>query len=186
MSSTPATTHTFLVERGVESYLLQELVAMAIGNAPDPEFLEGLAALLDHGCFRNVAQLRTAIRDYVAKGNNGVSDNADYIRILADTRTFTDVRTGDTFLEYVGTDDATAIRLEELLGDTVPEWFFPALCVVARRTNSMTFAEEVAALLQLWEICAIPASRTAAEFLEFYRPVLERKAEDAQWVVPQV
>jgi hypothetical protein len=176
---TKTSTHDFFEARGM-NLVDVEVVAYALGNFCEPAFLDGLTALIDHGCHRNTTGLRTAIRDYVVQPGEELNITAPFIRILAAGRTLDVVPTTVAVQEYCGY-RAPAELLEQLLGENVPAWLFPAICVVARRTGAFEFADQLTGLLTLW---GYSQAKEVAELIEFYRPTLEAKATDAEWMVP--
>lgn len=146
-------TAEFMRELGITDDAALKNLCEWQGKKRDIGTLERLRDFVLRGCFANERQLRDGLY-----GEYGADTNSEYfakgIDALVALRTYGEVSTRESAEKYCGDMwEAFFTEIENLLGQKIPEWFFPALASVAHRCGYQnSFEQEVVRVLIIWEM----------------------------------
>lgn len=148
----PTSTREFFQNLGVTDTAALDSLCELLQPTCDIGTLEDLRNLVLHGCFRTADDLRNGLWHHL--GDDVLTEYGEpAVNGLLGLRTFTDVPTVATALEFCGSNlqDWQRTSLAMQVGDAVPEWFFPALVILAHRSaNDMGFMQAVSRALSAW------------------------------------
>lgn len=148
----PTSTREFFQNLGVTDTAALNSLCELLQPTCDIGTLEDLRNLVLRGCFRTAEDLHYGLANVL--GQDVFTDYGEpAAKGLMSLRTFNDVPTVAAAIEFCGSDlrDSQHKSLVSLLGATVPEWFFPALVILARRSaNDMGFMQAVSRALSAW------------------------------------
>jgi hypothetical protein len=183
----PTDTALFASCLGIKGADALKAICVLMGETRDIGSLERLRDLVLWGCFSNESALRGALYDAY-----GDDVNAEYckagIDALVALRTYNMVSTKEFAAKYCGDMwDAYFGELERQLGAEVPEWFFPALAILARQSTYNTdFERRIFRVLMIWRIGCdmydVPRPTLARTLAAAWRPLSQYElGEDDKW-----
>lgn len=167
---------------------LEALSILMRGETSDLGSLHRLRDLVLRGCFRNEAQLRSALYDVY-----GADVNADYcaagVGALVALRDYNEVDTREAVAKYCDKWVTDAGDVARLVGEKIPEWFFPALANIARDAGGeRAFEMRIARALMAWGMGGDPLGftfRRLSDTLSYSWNNLKNYelGENEQWLV---
>lgn len=184
LSSTRKNTTDFCWHLGTSDSSVANDILIAFGG--DEARLQEVKQLLEWGCYRSAETLADAL---VARYGLRSKASRRAVEAIAAKRSYTEVPTLAAAERLLNkppdTDDNEALSI---LGDTVPEWFFPALATIARDYADQAspedkFLDAAQAYIEFWGIR--PISEQTVEFACFLAKYFAtfKKAEVTNWLI---
>lgn len=182
-------TRQFFYEMGLRDAPALEWLCKRWGNECYDRALESIHDVVMWGCFRDAEALHDTLMEWlsVSKGGFLPKEIAHAAKKLGELRAFKEVPTKKTALEYCGfLSSREQQTLVQTLGDTVPEWFFAAVVLVARRCgDAQQFIKELGWELAGWRWGYEPMtspSHPVAQALSGSHAVLRRRQPE-KWFI---